>query len=499
MVFWLLLLLLGIFTYLALRQNVSQLTATPVWILWLVIMTPALIWGIWVGLYGQNEPIPPALVMVPFILCPLFYFSLVQQGRKRQDKHPTREAGNDPKEGLVEPNPMGPREKKSRVRPIDSAEEANLRNCFPWTVYHLRNLEFRAQAVICRGQLRSQPEIAYKTIREKIEETFGDRFLVVFQNSLQGKPFFAIVPNPYRENIETTLASRATISPIWLFGLLLVALFTTTKVGCVEIAGISEAALQSNPKLLQEGLSYAIPLIAILGVRELGHYLMAQFYKIKATLPLFIPIPFLPGTLGAYIQIRSPIPNRKVLFDLNAAGPVVGFLITVPLLIWGLANSAVVPLSESSGIFSIDSLNPSFSFLLTLLSKLALGSQLTLDKAIDLHPVATAAYVGLMVSAFHLIPVGSLGGGHIVHAMFGQRTSMGIGQIARFLFLILSFVRKEFLFLAIFLFLWPLNDEPALNDVSELDNKRDLMGLLLLGLLAAIFLPVPKAVIQWLF
>ena len=198
--------------------------------------------------------------------------------------------------------------------------------------------------------------------------------------------------------------------------------------------------------------------------------------------------------------MRSPIPNRKVLFDLKVAGPIAGFLITIPLLIWGLAHSEVVPLSaDSSGILSINSLNPTFSFLLTLLSKLALGSQFTLDKAIDLHPVAVAGYVGLMVTAFNLIPVGSLDGGHIVHAMFGQRTGMAIGQISRFLFLILSFIHKEFLFLAIFLFLLPLNNEPALNDVSELDNKRDFIGLLMLVLLAAIVLPTPKAVIQLLF
>jgi membrane-associated protease RseP (regulator of RpoE activity) len=270
-------------------------------------------------------------------------------------------------------------------------------------------------------------------------------------------------------------------------------------VGSVEIAGISDTALQANPQLLLEGLSYGVSLIAILGVHELGHYLTAQFYKIKATLPYFIPIPFFLGTLGAYIQIRSPIPNRKVLFDLNVAGPIAGFLITVPLLIWGLAHSAIVPLEESSGIFSIHSFNPSFSFLLTLLSKIALGGQLTLDKALDLHPVAVAGCVGLMVTALNLIPVGSLDGGHIVHAMFGQRTGIAIGQISRFLLLLLSFIHREFLFLVILLFFLPLNNEPALNDVSELDNKRDLVGLLMLILLAGILLPTPKAVIQLLF
>lgn len=495
MVFWLLILILGIITYWVLQRSVSQITTTPVWILWLVIMTPALIWTTWLGVYGQNEPIPPALVILPFILCPLFYLSLVQWGQKLD----SRNSAKDAKPGSVRPNSTEGIKENVEARPIDRAEEANLRNCFPWTVYHLRNLEFRPQAVICRGQLRSQPEIAYQTIREKIEEKFGDRFLVVFQNSLQGKPFFALVPNPYSDTTKTPLASEPMLKPIWAFGLLLVTLFTTSRVGSVEIAGISNTALQANPQLLLEGLSYGVSLIAILGVHELGHYLTAQFYKIKATLPYFIPIPFFLGTLGAYIQIRSPIPNRKVLFDLNVAGPIAGFLITVPLLIWGLAHSAIVPLSESSGIFSIHSFNPSFSFLLTLLSKIALGGQLTLDKALDLHPVAVAGCVGLMVTALNLIPVGSLDGGHIVHAMFGQRTGIAIGQISRFLLLLLSFIHREFLFLVILLFFLPLNNEPALNDVSELDNKRDLVGLLMLILLAGILLPTPKAVIQLLF
>ena len=495
MVFWLTLILLGIITYWVLQRSVSQMTRTPVWILWLVMMTPALIWSTWVALYGQKEPIPAVLVIVPFILCPLLYLSLVQWGRKSSDNP---EAAKNPKQALVPPNAIQPTEENPKTRPIDRAEEANLRNCFPWTIYHLRNLEFRPQAVICRGQLRARPEVAYKTIREKIEEQFGDRFLVVFQNSLQGKPFFALVPNPYSGTMP--LASEPITKPVWAFCLLFITLFTTTKIGAGEIGGISDAALQSAPQLLITGLPYSIALIAILGVHELGHYFAAQFYKIKATLPYFIPIPFFLGTLGAYTQMRSPIPNRKVLFDLKVAGPIAGFLITIPLLIWGLAHSEVVPLSaEGSGILNVDAFNPTFSFLLTLLSKLALGGQFTLDKAIDLHPVAVAGCVGLMVTALNLIPVGSLDGGHIIHAMFGQRTGMAIGQVSRFLFLILSFIHKEFLFLAILLFLLPLNNEPALNDVSELDNKRDFIGLLMLVLLAAIVLPMPKTVIQLLF
>ena len=156
------------------------------------------------------------------------------------------------------------------------------------------------------------------------------------------------------------------------------------------------------------------------------------------------------------------------------------------------------PISEDSGILSIHSLNPTFSFLLTILSKLALGVKLTYNTSIDLHPVAVAGYIGLVLTAYNLMPIGQLDGGHIVHAMFGQRTGIVFCQISRFLLLLLAFINKEFLFLAIFLFLLPLDDEPALNDVSELDNKRDFLGLLMLGLLVIILLPAPKMVIQWL-
>ena len=136
--------------------------------------------------------------------------------------------------------------------------------------------------------------------------------------------------------------------------------------------------------------------------------------------------------------------------------------------------------------------NPKSSILLALLSKLALGSQLTSTSAINLHPLAIAGFLGLIVTALNLMPVGQLDGGHIVHAMFGQRTAMVIGQISRLLLLLLSLVQSGFLLWAIILFLIPLIDEPALNDVTELDNKRDILGLMAMGLLVIIVLPLPQ-------
>jgi membrane-associated protease RseP (regulator of RpoE activity) len=266
------------------------------------------------------------------------------------------------------------------------------------------------------------------------------------------------------------------------------------------MADIPLDAWQANPGLLLAGLPYSIALMGILGINESAQYLTARWYKMKATLPYFIPIPFWLGTLGAFIQIRSPFPHRKALFDISVVRVLAGFMISLPLLIWGLSQSTVVPFDPKiSGFLNFESLHPSFSFLLTVLSKLTLGTALTSEQAIHLHPVAIAGYLGLIITAFNLIPIGQLDGGHIVHAMFGQKTSLIIGQVARFLILILALINSEFLILAILLFFFPLQqDELALNDVSELDDIRDIIGFITLGLLLLIILPMPSVVAQWL-
>ncbi|MBD2461614.1 site-2 protease family protein [Oscillatoria sp. FACHB-1407] len=494
MIFWLL--LLGIFTYLIVQRSVANITRTPVWILWLVMMTPAFVWTGWILLNGESAPIPPVLVLVPFILCPVLYWLLIQWGRPA--KPASAEAQPATAEAAITPSV----EKRPTLRPIDKQEESMLQNCFPWSVYYLQNIEYRPQALICRGQLRTSPEVAYETIRENVEGHFGNRFLVVFQEGLNGKPFFALVPNPQLQTVNNQSGSETVSRPGLAIGLLIVTILTSTLAGALFSGVPDDGSARLTLPLFLTGLPYAIALMAVLGTHELAHYLAARFYKIRATLPYFIPVPptnFFPfGTFGAFIQMRSPVPNRKALFDIGIAGPLAGFFIAVPVLLWGLAHSTTVPLSDESGIFNFDSLRPSL-LLPALLSKLALGNALTATDAIQLHPVAIAGYLGLIVTAINLTPVGQLDGGHIVHAMFGQRVGAAIGQVARLLVLALSLVQQEFLLWAILLFFIPVVDEPALNDVSELDNKRDLWGLFALSLLVMIILPAPQVVTRILF
>ncbi len=254
-----------------------------------------------------------------------------------------------------------------------------------------------------------------------------------------------------------------------------------------------------NPDLWLQGLWYSIPLLVILGTHELAHYLTARVYKVLVTLPYFIPAPFFLGTLGAFIQTRSPIPNRKALFDISIAGPMAGFVATIPILLWGLAHSEVVSLPEGGSLSNLQALNPAYTIALALLSKLALGNALTDGMGLKLHPMAIAGCLGLVVTALNLMPVGQLDGGHIVHAMVGQRKGAIIGQITRILMLLLCLRLPDFLLWALLLFLMPSTDEPALNDVTELDNRRDVWGLVAIATLLLIILPTPTALTRLLF
>ncbi|MCA2554256.1 MAG: site-2 protease family protein [Microcystis sp. M04BS1] len=488
---WLLLGILGGFTYFIVKRSVAKITTTPIWLIWLVLMTPALIWTGWTLIYGEDTPIPAFLLIGPFVICPFLYWWLVQAGRVTPQESPPSppEKVNLVLENIDSPAP------KNDLKPITAEEEKSLRDCFPWGVYYLQNIDYRPQAILCRGKLRAVPEEAYQVIKNNVEKVFGDRFLLLFQESFQGQPFFALVANPWRQKTETIETEKVT-RPLLALGLLLLTILTTTVVGA-GLSGITAQQLENNPSLLLQGLPYSLGLIAILGLHEFSHYFTAVKYKIKTTLPYFIPFPFFLGTFGAFIQMRSPVPTRKALFDVAVAGPLGGIVIAIPLLFWGLSLSEIVPLTNQSSLLNFQALNPQFSFFLSIVAKLALGSNLIAGKAIHLHPLAVAGYVGIIVTALNLMPVGQLDGGHIVHAMYGQKTAIIIGQLTRLFLFILALVQPDFLLWAIILLLMPVSDQPALNDVTELDNKRDLLGLFSLALLLSILLPLPEAVARW--
>ncbi len=323
MTFVLLAILLGILTYWVIRRGVATMTRSPVWLLWLIIMTPVFALTTWVLKYGRYAP-PNFLILGLFIICPLVYTWVVLLGRRPQATPPS------PRPRPVPPPPPL----------VKREEEERLRACFPWSVYFLQTIERRQQMMICRGRLKATPAVAHSTVQQNVRSQFGNQFLVVLQEERNGHPVFTLVPN--RTESNTSKGSG------WLLSIVLfiLTLGTTTLAGLLLVGDLSLANLRTDPVILVKGLGYSLAVMMILAVRELVHYGVARYHHIAVTAPFFIPVPYFLGTVGAFVRIKAPAPNRRALFDLGFAGPMAGFLVTLPIVIWGLSHSQIIALTD---------------------------------------------------------------------------------------------------------------------------------------------------------
>lgn len=173
-------------------------------------------------------------------------------------------------------------------------------------------------------------------------------------------------------------------------------------------------AVWRHPAALWSGLPFSLVLLAILGAHEGGHYVACLHYRVDASLPYFLPGPPLIGTFGAFIRIRSAILSKRVLFDIGIAGPLAGFVVLVPALGVGLALSKVM-----TGIAYQGDVQFGMPLLLSLAERAIFPG--TPAANIYLHPVARAAWVGMLATALNLLPIGQLDGGHILYALAGDR------------------------------------------------------------------------------
>jgi membrane-associated protease RseP (regulator of RpoE activity) len=241
--------------------------------------------------------------------------------------------------------------------------------------------------------------------------------------------------------------------------------------------------LQSHPVLLLDGLAFSITLMTILLAHELGHYFACRYYGIDASLPYFLPFPSPIGTLGAFIRIRSPIYTRQALFDVGIAGPLAGFVVLVPALIIGIASSKVVPgISERGDLtFGVPAIQRLFEWV--IFPHVRSGDIL-------LHPVARAAWVGILATALNLLPIGQLDGGHILYAFAGRRHKL----LSRIFVLALVplgiFYSHSWLVWAALLFFFGLR-HPVIYDDTKLDKNRTALGLAALAIFLLTFTLAP--------
>ena len=312
--------------------------------------------------------------------------------------------------------------------------------------------------------------------------------------STNGYPAFPAVPPEQRYFDAPVYAPPR--HRYWLHALLLLlTLITTTVVGVGLERGFAagqpfafdsfQAYIQAwhDPSILTIGLPFSLTLLIVLLAHEFGHYCAARYYHVDVTLPFFLPAPTLIGTLGAFIKIRSPILTKRILFDIGVAGPLAGFIVLILPLVAGVSLSKVSP-----GIAAHGDLVFGTPLVLRLFEKMVFPGVPAAN--ILLHPVARAAWVGLLATALNLLPIGQLDGGHILYAFFGDRTKYLSRLFVVLLIPMGFFFAYSWLVWAVLIFLFGMR-HPAIFDPTPLGRGRSWLGLVALVILALSFTAVP--------
>lgn len=269
--------------------------------------------------------------------------------------------------------------------------------------------------------------------------------------------------------------------PLVHLGLLLLTLATTTVAGTLFFSGAPTFAAG-----IPAGLRFSIPALMILGAHEMGHYGMCRYYGLAATRPYFLPAPTIFGTLGAVIRIKEPIRRKSVLLDVGAAGPIAGFVMTLPFLFYGVQHATPVrtPPTADTQVFGYP--------LAVRFAQDWTGMSRYTSATVHEDPTFMAAWLGLFVTALNLLPIGQLDGGHVLRAVLGRRqptVSLGV-----FLLALATALRGGYswaLFALIVAVVVGIRHPPVEDDDEPIGTGRLTVALVCLALFLLCFTLVP--------
>ena len=264
-----------------------------------------------------------------------------------------------------------------------------------------------------------------------------------------------------------------------------VILFLTTVFSTL-IAGTLQQGINplEYPLSIWRGIPFSFTLLMILGAHEFGHYFMSRRHHIDVTLPYFMPAPSFIGTFGAFIKMKSPIMDRRILLDIGAAGPLAGLVVAVPFLLVGLYLSEVRIETVDSGM------NLGASLFFSLLSWIVHGF-LPDGANLVLHPVAFSGWIGLLVTSLNLLPAGQLDGGHVAYAVLGFKQRLVAKGVIAVLIVLGIFGWIGWLVWAAILVFMGIYHPPVVYDWIPLDRRRKNVGWISLAIFVLTFTPVP--------
>lgn len=461
------------------------------WLQSLLLMAP---WLLFFGLVAMGVYLNLASVLFLFLISTGLYIAIGRQIRasvkeltSQQPEPPTPETST-PLDGTLptasqdqtlqaSSQPSADEQKspesKPKAMPIPADDLRVIQGIFGVDTFFVTETIPYQEGAIFKGNLRGEADHVYARLSASLHERMQDRYRLFLVENPDGKPIAIVLPS----------TSDPKLTNAWQL-LVAIALAAVTIASCEETAGLLLGFdVFSTPSRFAEALPIASAILAILAAHELGHRWQAARHAIRLSPPFFIPTLQI-GTFGAWTRFESLLPSRSVLFDIAAAGPLAGGLLSLIMLIAGLA------LSNANSLFQIPSQFFQGSILVGTVAKVMLGDALK-AAIVNIHPLTIVGWLGLLINALNLMPAGQLDGGRIIQAIYGRKTASRLTIATIILLGIASFVNPLALYWALVIIVLQRNlERPSLNELTEPDDTRAAIGLLALFLMAMMLIPI---------
>ena len=342
------------------------------------------------------------------------------------------------------------------------------------TFYATETIPYQ-QGAIFKGNLRGESANVHRRLTEKLQHKVGDRYRLFLIPDPESRPVVVVLPS-------SNDPQAATIGQQILAVVMLIATIASTF---EVMGGLLGFDFYAAPERFKEVLPLAVGLGVTLLLHEVGHKIMAAKHGVKIGLPFFLPTGQI-GSFGAITRFESLVPDRSILFDIAFAGPAVGGLVSLAMLIIGLllshpGNGIDLPVQFVQG-----------SILVGTLAKIVLGSALS-GTSVSIHPLVVIGWLGLIINALNLMPAGQLDGGRIVQAIYGRKTAQRATLVTLVILGFISFFNPANLMILYWLilvgFLQRALERPSLDEMTEPNDTRAALGLIALFLMAAIVIP----------
>ncbi|AUT00988.1 site-2 protease family protein [Nostoc sp. CENA543] len=444
------------------------------WLQSVVLMTP---WLLFFGLFAAGIYINIVGILFLVVGSAGLYIYLGKQLRAAGQDAILKQRATDrltaAESSSATENPPQPAAVVLEIMPIPEEDLNVIRSVFGIDTFFATETIAYQEGAIFKGNLRGEPQEVHTRLTASLKEKLGEKYRLFLVENNDGKPVVIVLP------------SSNDPRPAMLAQKVFAAILGIATVGTsLETGGLLlNFDFLAHPERLQETLPIGLGIFAILIAHEIGHWLLARRYQVRLSWPFFLPAVQI-GSFGAITRFESLLPNRTALFDIAVAGPIAGGIVSLLMLIAGLL------LSHPGSLFQLPNQFFQGSILVGSLARVVLGSALQ-SPLVNIHPLVVIGWLGLVITALNLMPAGQLDGGRIVQAIYGRKTA-NRATIATLIVLGLVGLANPLAlyWLIVIVFLQRDLERPSLNEVSEPDDARAAIGLLVLFLMITTLLPL---------